>query len=389
MSLGQAEWAIRSTEHLNSKMIRYCQECVPIGIKPESKGFLERHDLPQNSDVTVVGDIHGNDLRLDITLKSLQTRGFLDGNYRCLPGKYVVFLGDFVDRGINSLKVLELVTTLKLENKDQVFLLRGNHEDLQTSFGKIPHYAANDSKYFNYMFEFDNLPILADFYASLPLGLYLGQQNKTSNSTPEYMYFVHGLFYLYNDPSPIFNQSANDYLWLEETQQFTPRILKLMEFQDKKLSKREIKQHQSALKLNNLRFAFTPKFDDIYWLDADDIFSLDISTGRVSVETETIKAYLRLSGGHTAKVKELIRGHQIGVWVLKDTKEKIVLTTLDPSTNTGFQTYMEIKISEKVRDWKKSYITIPLFKDHTQALSLQWEDNSVTEKNDISKYLNT
>jgi predicted MPP superfamily phosphohydrolase len=154
-------------------MRNYCQECVPSGNQPEMKGFLERHDLCPNSELTVIGDIHGNDLRLDLSLKSLQIRGFLDGNFKCLPGKYIVFLGDFVDRGQNSLKVLELVITIKLENKDQVFLLRGNHEDLETSHGKLHHYAANDSKYLKYITEYKNIVSIRAFYESLPVGLYL------------------------------------------------------------------------------------------------------------------------------------------------------------------------------------------------------------------------
>lgn len=78
----------------------------------------ESNVQPVSSPVTIVGDLHGQFFDL-INL-------FSSGGWP--PETSYVFLGDFVDRGHNSVETLTLLLCLKLKYPGHITLLRGNHE---------------------------------------------------------------------------------------------------------------------------------------------------------------------------------------------------------------------------------------------------------------------
>jgi len=75
--------------------------------------------------IKVFGNIHGdyNDLMrfFDLWKSPCETGDIYGFDY--------LFLGNYVDRGSQSLEVICLLMALKLKYPKQVFLLRGNHED--------------------------------------------------------------------------------------------------------------------------------------------------------------------------------------------------------------------------------------------------------------------
>lgn len=83
----------------------------------------ESNVQPVRSPVTIVGDVHGQFYDL-LHLLSDQVGG-------CPPDVNYIFLGDFVDRGHNSVETLTLLLCLKLKYPGHVTLLRGNHESRQ------------------------------------------------------------------------------------------------------------------------------------------------------------------------------------------------------------------------------------------------------------------
>ena len=78
----------------------------------------ESNVQPVISPVTVVGDLHGQFFDL---LNMFKLGGWP-------PDTSYVFLGDFVDRGHNSVETLSLLLCLKLKYPGHITLLRGNHE---------------------------------------------------------------------------------------------------------------------------------------------------------------------------------------------------------------------------------------------------------------------
>ena len=79
----------------------------------------ESNVQPVVSPVTIVGDLHGQFFDLLNLLSDV-------GGWP--PETSYVFLGDFVDRGHNSVETLSLLLCLKFKYPGHVTLLRGNHE---------------------------------------------------------------------------------------------------------------------------------------------------------------------------------------------------------------------------------------------------------------------
>ena len=78
----------------------------------------ESNVTPVNAPVNVCGDIHGQ--FFDV-LELFKQGGEL-------PDSSYIFIGDFVDRGYNSVETFEYLMCLKIKYPEKIILLRGNHE---------------------------------------------------------------------------------------------------------------------------------------------------------------------------------------------------------------------------------------------------------------------
>ena len=114
----------------------------------------ESNVQPVCAPVTICGDIHGQFFDL---LELFRIGGDI-------PGTNYIFIGDFVDRGYNSVETFELLMCLKIKYPSHVTLLRGNHESRQITlvYGFLDEVMKKygNSNPWNYCMEvFDLLPL--------------------------------------------------------------------------------------------------------------------------------------------------------------------------------------------------------------------------------------
>lgn len=114
----------------------------------------ESNVQPVNAPVTICGDIHGQ----FYDLKEL----FRIGGYP--PETNYIFIGDFVDRGFNSVETLQLLLCLKVKYPSHITLLRGNHESRQITmvygfYDEITKKYGNANVWSYCVDTFDHLPL--------------------------------------------------------------------------------------------------------------------------------------------------------------------------------------------------------------------------------------
>ncbi|KAF3324697.1 Serine/threonine-protein [Carex littledalei] len=109
---GVAVPAVRQVALSEGEIRQLCVEAKKVLLSQPS---LLRVHAP----IKICGDIHGQFVDL--------LRLFDQGGYP--PTSSYLFLGDYVDRGKQSLETICLLLAYKIKYPDKVFLLRGNHED--------------------------------------------------------------------------------------------------------------------------------------------------------------------------------------------------------------------------------------------------------------------
>ena len=136
---------------------------------PTFRPFVQRVRLPQDAEVFVHADYHGDVHSLVAALEWLNGNGRMRGFEIIKPGFAMVFLGDYADRGRNGVEVLATLMRLKLANPNRVFLCRGNHEEaaIAARYGLL---AEGRIKYGD---DFD-VPKVLRMFDYLPVAVWVG-----------------------------------------------------------------------------------------------------------------------------------------------------------------------------------------------------------------------
>lgn len=110
-------------ESIDKMYARFRTQKIPSGIKvikPDEldKAMIHKIDLSEYKEIIHIGDIHG----CHTALKEL----FPNGIDSIEDDKFYIFLGDYIDRGIENVEVLKFLCEIR--DKKNVLMLEGNHE---------------------------------------------------------------------------------------------------------------------------------------------------------------------------------------------------------------------------------------------------------------------
>jgi hypothetical protein len=91
--------------------------------------FVQSVVFKPEDQIIFLGDLHGGIKSLLKRLELLRDKGHFDPVTGKLTVNFIC-LGDYVDKGPGGIQVILFLLLLKIKNPDGVFLIRGNHEDL-------------------------------------------------------------------------------------------------------------------------------------------------------------------------------------------------------------------------------------------------------------------
>jgi hypothetical protein len=270
---------------------------APLSFQP----FAQKTLIPARSEVFFHADFHGDVHSLVADLTWLNEHGYLRGFETARPDFYMVFLGDYTDRGSYGIEVLYTLFRLRLANPGQVFLARGNHEEvsLQSSYGFL---AEGRGKYGR---EFDAAKLLRA-YDFLPVVIYLGAGEN-------FIQCNHGGMEPGFNPQPLLQADGpirfrlignlNQKQFLEKNPQWFAQA----DAPSRRLAERVLRNFKPEDPIAPTPLGFM--WNDFFILPSDPQFGED--PGRAFVYGERATAYLLQSGSTaTQKVQAVFRGHQ-------------------------------------------------------------------------------
>jgi serine/threonine protein phosphatase 1 len=190
-----------------------------INTPPERRASPPR--APEGKRIYVVGDIHG---RCDL-LARMHALILADARSAPALSLVVVYLGDYVDRGLASYEVLETLIRDPLAGFERVHI-KGNHEDMALNFiAGPPHptwlFNGGEETLFSYGIETspsyfagsDLEPVRVQFENALPASHLEFLKSLVLHHTERDYYFVHAGV---RPGVPLDLQSPRDLLWIRD-----------------------------------------------------------------------------------------------------------------------------------------------------------------------------
>ncbi len=271
------------------------------------------------------GDLHGDILSLVKQLEDMKERKVIDDNFRIISDNiWMIFLGDYVDRGCYGCEVMYILLRLVLANPDRVILVRGNHEDYAM------HKMYNFEKEVAAKFGLNYKQVYACFvrmYACMPVVLYIGCANA-DNTRVHYLQGCHGGLEIGYDPGSFLDCLYSNYqrIKLKERRLFIERVLKESATSPDKaadLQKQErwnpsIKKLFELLDRELLKPSIQPSQIGFMWNDftvldkTSQVEQSERGNGTFTYGREATEDVLDAQSTQRSKIIGVFRGHQHG-----------------------------------------------------------------------------
>jgi hypothetical protein len=270
---------------------------VPVHFQP----FAQKLSVPANGEVFLRGDLHGDIQSFVGDLDWLNSQKYLRGFEITRTNFYMVFLGDYTDRGMFGSEVLYTMMRLKLANPERVYMVRGNHEDisLQARYGFMHEGRAKFGASFN-------IAKIARAYDFLPVVLYL-------ESGANAIQCNHGGMEPGYDPRALLEADGSlrfQLLGKVKQQQFFrdhPEWTKSFTSSSRDLLNRAMKDYEPEDPVSPTVLGFM--WNDFSVLGSDSQFSVDPDRAYIFGERAT-QYILQNASGPKRKLQAVFRAHQ-------------------------------------------------------------------------------
>lgn len=371
----------------------------------EFQPFAQKLIAPENSVFYMRGDLHGDIFSLAAQLQRMLNEGIIDDSFKIInPHHWMIFLGDYVDRGAYGCEVIYTILRLSLANPDNVIAVRGNHEEplinCRDGFKDEVLAKFGDTTFLN----FAKINRMYDF---LPAVLYIGcEENQTKTN---YAQCCHGGIEIGYNSMNFLSEKFRTYQLIDQLETKTG-LETLASFIDNDIQKSRRNYNTDLDKVFENpdivdKKPTSPQDLGFLWNDFDDTntvqveFNTNRGLGLIYGKEATIDA-LNLQDSINNKTLWVFRGHQHscennsmmqgiiaskGIYKLwhpyETTPQRSIHDGLVWTLNVGadsvygehlqfsFDTYVSIRSAKKPEDWKMEVFNQEIINPQRQLLS--------------------
>lgn len=264
--------------------------------------YLQKLIVSDKNVIYMHGDLHGDIHSLVKFLISIDYAFYKDSFKLKDKNVRIIFLGDYTDKGIYGLEVIQTLLYLKIENPDQVFFVRGNHETPEIN--QNYNFASEFLQKFAIINQHNKeicFSKIINFYKTLPVAIYLGCNNN-------FIQCCHGGIEIGYTPEKLLGDKNKIYEHVD-TFYREKNCCYLSQISNCSVSSQNLINY---IKKPNFK-ANMPLDNGFMWSDFDPIAqnNLSITPGRgIMYDKQTTGNYLKICSGENYKLCGIFRAHQ-------------------------------------------------------------------------------